>query len=682
MKKNYLLLPFFIFVSPAFAQHETHTHLDTTKVYELDEVVSYGSSQTNYISTLQPIKTELITGAGLKKMACCNLAESFENNASISVGYSDAVSGARQIRLLGLSGNYTQMLDEARPSMRGLAAPFGLSYMPGQWLESIQIAKGSGSVINGYESIAGQINLELRKPTTAEPLFVNVYLDHFLRTEANIASSLQLNDRWNTAILVHGSVDLQKQDENNDSFMDEPMKRQFNLANRWIYMGDNGTQWRFGVQGLYELRDGGQMDFDKNAPRNAQGRYGTQIENTHFNAYSKTGIPLNDDNAHNLAFVADYTFHELRSFFGIKDYTGRQHSGFVNVLLQNFFNDKHHLTTGLTGRFDDYNETLQDKWTYYYTPSSERRTASKEYDLSRREVVGGAFGEYTYNANNKFVLVAGLRADYNNLHRWLITPRVNVKYDITERFALRGSAGRGYRSANVVADNIGMLATGYEIKIDDDLHIESAWTCGGSLIYYFKLFNDDRSCLSVDYFHTSFSNQVLIDQEREREKVWVYNLPGKSYTNTYQIDFSTEPVQRFTVSATFRYNDNKVDLAGQGLVETPLRDRYKGVLNLQYGTRMYKWTFDLTAQINGQSRLPNFIPDKYSPVYPLFFAQVTRKFRGIDVYVGVENILNYKQSRPILEANDAYSPAFNSSVIWGPLMGRRIYAGLRYTLFK
>jgi outer membrane receptor for ferrienterochelin and colicin len=296
--------------------------------------------------------------------------------------------------------------------------------------------------------------------------------------------------------------------------------------------------------------------------------------------------------------------------------------------------------------------------------------------------VGGAFGEYTYNVNNKLVLVTGLRADYNNLHQWLITPRVNVKYDITEHLTLRGSAGRGYRSANVVTDNIGMLATGYEIKINNDLRMESVWTYGGSLIYYFKLFNDDRSYLSVDYFRTDFSNQVLVDQERERGKVWVYNLLGKSYTNTYQIDFNTEPVPRFTVSATFRYNDNKVDLAGQGLVETPLRDRYKGVLNLQYGTRMYKWTFDFTAQINGQSRLPNFMPDTYSPVYPLFFAQVTRKFRSMDVYVGVENIANYKQENPILFADDPFSPDFNSSVIWGPLMGRRIYAGLRYTLFN
>jgi outer membrane receptor for ferrienterochelin and colicin len=445
-------------------------------------------------------------------------------------------------------------------------------------------------------------------------------------------------------------------------------------------MDNSGTQWRFGIQGLYELRDGGQMDFDKHAPRTIQGLYGTQIENTHVNAYSKIGIPLNENNAHNIAFVTDYTFHELHSFFGIKDYTGRQHSGFVNVLLQNFFDDKHHLTTGVSGRFDDYDERLQDKWTLPVSP--ERRTASHNYDLSRREIVGGAFGEYTFNADNKLVLVAGLRADYNNLHQWLITPRMNIKYDITENLSLRGSAGRGYRSVNAVTDNIGMLATGYEIKIADNLNLESAWTYGGSLVYYFNLFNDERSYLSADYFHTNFSNQVLTDQEREPNTVWIYNLQGKSYTNTYQVDFSTEPLPRFTISATFRYNNNKVDLAGQGRVETPLRDRYKGVLNLQYGTRMYKWTFDITAQINGQSRLPNFMPDTYSPAYPLFFAQITRKFRGIDVYAGVENILDYTQENPILSVTDVFSPAFNSSAIWGPLMGRRIYAGVRYTLFK
>ncbi len=682
MKKTYLVFILFIFVfAVARAQQEALAN-DTTQ-YTLNEVVYSARSEGNYISKMKPAKVEVISNAGLCKMACCNLAESFENTASVSVGYSDAVSGSRQIRLLGLSGKYTSMLEENRPAMRGLSAPFGLSFLPGQWLESIQIAKGPGSVINGYESIAGQINMELRKPSTEEPLFVNAYIDNFLRTELNIVSSLQLNQKWSTAIFAHGSIDAQKHDGNNDGFMDEPLKKQLNFGNRWLYMADNGIQWRFGVNGLYERRDGGQMNFDKDAPRNyaPDSPYGTKIDNSHFNAYTKLGIPLNEDNSTNIAFVADYTYHKINTFFGVKDYDGTQQSAFVNLLLQNTLNEQHKFTAGISGHFDDYNELLSDRWF-----DAGMTMHSNIRDLGRREITGGIFGEYTFNYEDKLTLIAGLRADYNNLYNWLVTPRANLKYNITDQIVLRASAGRGFRSANVVTDNIGMLATGRQIRIDDALQMEDAWTYGGSLMFYFKLFQDEKAYISLDYFRTDFNNQVLVDQERDYNSVWIYNLPGKSYTNAYQIDFNAEPVERFTVALTFRYNDTRADYAMQGLLESPLIDRYKGVLNLQYATPMNKWIFDVTGQVNGQSRLPNFVyddhKDHYSPVYPMFFAQVTRRFKGLDVYLGVENILNYTQDNPIINAENPYATGFNSSVIWGPLMGRKFYAGIRYTLFK
>ena len=672
------LFTYSIIAFPAQAQNDVPA--DDTSAYTLNEAVFSARSEGNYISKMKPAKVEVITNAGLCKMACCNLAESFENTASVSVGYSDAVSGSRQIRLLGLAGKYTSMLDENRPAMRGLSAPFGLGFLPGQWLESIQIAKGPGSVINGYESIAGQINMELRKPTTAEPLFINAYVDHLLRTELNVVSSLQLNDKWSTAIFAHGSLDNQQHDDNSDGFMDEPLKQQINFGNRWIYLAENGAQWRFGVNGLYETRKGGQMDFDDKAPRNFS-TYGTGIDNTHFNAYSKLGIPLNEDNSWNIAFVGDYTYHKINSFFGMKDFDGVQHSAFANVLLQTNFNEQHRLTTGLSFHFDDYDETLTDRWL-----DNSASSFSQTWDLSRREIVGGIFGEYTFTLDDKLVVIGGLRADYNSQYQWLITPRANLKYSFTEQLILRASAGRGFRSANVVTDNIGMLATGREIRIDDDLKLEDAWTYGGSLMFYFKVFNDEKAYISLDYFRTNFTDQVLVDQERDYSKVWVYNLKGRSYTNAYQIDFSAEPVERFTVALTFRYNDTKAYYEGQGLVESPLIDRYKGVLNLQYATRMSKWIFDITAQINGQTRLPNFVhndnTNHYSPVYPMFFAQITRRFRGVDVYAGVENMLNYMQHDPIISPDAPYSPAFNSSAIWGPLMGRKIYAGVRFTMFK
>ncbi|MDR3133345.1 MAG: TonB-dependent receptor [Prevotellaceae bacterium] len=664
----------------------------------LDEVVVTGRQAGNYISKLSTIKTEVISAAGLTKMACCNLAESFENSAGVTVGYSDAVSGARQIRLLGLSGNYVQMLDESRPDMRGLAQPFGLSYTPGQWLESIQIAKGAGSILQGYENITGQINLEYRKPVTPQPLFLNLYFDRFLRTEANVVSSLQLSEKWSTALLAHASTDPKKYDDNHDGFMDEPVKRQINLANRWIYLADNGVQLRFGIKGLYEKRESGQMDFDYSRPRDTTG-YGSRIENKHFNAYVKVGVPLSvaqpprEDIAaaqatSNIAFIGDYTFHELNSFFGLKNYNGRENTATFNGLFQSGFGKYHTYTAGLSFRWDDYRELLEDAWL-----DNSRRPHDNTINLNRREITGGLFGEYTFNYKEKLTLVAGLRADYHSLYRWLLTPRATLKYHFSDRLILRASAGRGFRTANAITDNIGILATGRKIEIADDLQLEEAWTFGGSFSWYLPWGYDDNASISVDYFRTDFTHQVLVDAERylyeqpqHYSTYWIYNLNGKSYSNTFQVDFSIQPMARFTLLAAFRYTGAKTTYTGGRLRERPLNDRFKALLNLQYATRMHIWTFDLTAQLNGATRLPDvetMVPgNRYSPVYPMFFAQVTRKFKGVDLYIGVENILNYMQDDPILHADDPYSPLFNSTVIWGPLMGRRIYAGFRYTLFK
>ncbi|MDR2801927.1 MAG: TonB-dependent receptor [Prevotellaceae bacterium] len=673
---------------------------DTTLFEEtpLDEVVVTGRKAGNYISRIATVKTEVISSAGLTKMACCNLAESFENSAGITVGYSDAVSGARQIRLLGLSGNYVQMLDESRPDMRGLAQPFGLSYTPGQWLESIQIAKGAGSILQGYENITGQINLEYRKPVTPQPLFLNLYLDGFLRTEANVASSLQLSEKWSTILLAHASTDPKKYDGNHDGFIDEPVKRQLNLANRWTYIADNGVQLRFGVKGLYEQRESGQMDFDFNRQRDTTG-YGSNIENKHFNAYVKVGVPLRisqqprDDlsaapAASNIAFIADYTFHELNSFFGLKNYNGRENTATFNTLFQSGFGKYHTYTAGVSFRWDDYQELLEDAWL-----TNDRQQRSNAINLDRREITGGLFGEYTFAYKDKLTLVAGMRADYHSLYRWLFTPRATLKYQFSDRLILRASAGRGFRTANVVADNIGILATGRKIQIAEDLKLEEAWTLGGSLSWYLPWGYDGNASISVDYFRTNFTNQVLVDAERylyeppqNYSTYWIYNLQGKSYSNTFQIDFSMQPAERFTVLAAFRYTGAKTAYAYDRLRERPLNDRFKALLNLQYATRMNIWTFDVTAQLNGVTRLPDVETisngNRYSPAYPMFFAQVTRKFKGIDVYLGCENILNYMQDDPILHADDPYSPLFNSTVIWGPLMGRRIYAGIRYTLYK
>ena len=651
---------------------------------ELDEAVVVARSDANYLLRSSSVRTEVISSAGLNKMACCNLAESFENSASVSVGYSDAVTGARQIRLLGLSGIYTAMLDENRPVMRGLAAPFGLSYIPGQWLESIQIAKGPSSVINGVEAISGQINVEHRKPTDEKPLFLNAFVNSMLMGELNAASSLQIGSKWSTVLMAHASHSFMDHDMNGDGFRDEPRTTHLNIANRWLYYDESGVQVRFGVKALYDSRIGGQMSFGRNqvdSLRTMNVPWGTSITNRGVNGYLKVGVPLDADNSRNIAVVADYTYHQFDSYFGLKSFFGKQNSGFLNIMYQDIPNDSHRFTFGVRDFFDGYGQILHDG---YVDPlSSSGQAVFTDFDLSRRENSLGVYGEYTYTLGEKFSLVADLSLDWNSLYGLFLSPRANLKWAPADWLVIRASGGRGTRSPNVVVDNLGMMSTGRRLDIAPDLGMESAWTYGGNITFYIPIGFEDNSYLSIDYFRSDFTSQIIVDQEYDWSAVSIYSLDGPSYTNTWQADFSVEPFERFTILATFRYSDSKVWLKDRGLVERPLVSRYKGVLNLQYATRMNIWTFDFTAQINGPARLPDFaVKPGESGMSPVLFAQITRKFKGVDVYVGVENITNYRQEHPIIGAEDPWSPDFNASVIWGPLTGVTAYAGVRFTLWK
>ena len=692
---------------------------DTTGIYSerkdsLDAAVFVSRQAGNYLSKGKDIRTEVISAAGLCKMACCNLAESFENSASVTVGYSDAVTGARQIRLLGLSGVYTQMLDETRPVMRGLASPFGLSYVPGQWLESIQIAKGSSSVINGVECMTGQINMEHRKPTDEKPLFINGAVMSDTKMDLNIASSLQLGYKWSTVILGHVSGNIVAHDMDKDGFMDEPKQLQFNLSNRWLYMADNGVQVRFGLRAIQDSRLGGQMltengkhvfyNKDKYSPLPLMpgeiNPWGSDILNRSLNGYLKVGVPLNEDNSQNIALIADYNYQDMDSYFGKTKYLAGQHSAYANLLYQNVINDSHRFTLGLNGVYDRYDEDFSRMVVL------QNVTDNGITDLAS----AGVFGEYTYHYGETLSVIAGVRADWFNhvsdaKSKFRVSPRLTVKYMPIDEIVIRANGGRGLRYSTPLVDNIGVFSTGKRFEGEYRDHIlEDAWTFGGNITYYLPFGASSNTYLSVDYFRTQFAQQMVVDYEQDPTMINFYSLNGgRSYTDNIQLDFSVDPVERFNITATFRYTNAKIELAGKGLVEKPMTSRFKGVLNLQYATNLNKWIFDFTASLNGSCRVYDFMQNinedgsmtmspkegvarmyenGRTPIYPMLYAQVTRRFKGWDVYIGAENLTNFRQKNAIISADNPRAAMFDASCIWGPLMGIKAHVGFRFTLWK
>ena len=705
--------------------------VDTAGIYgeradSLDAAVFVSNQQGNFLSKGKEIRTEVISAAGLCKMACCNLAESFENSASVTVGYSDAVTGARQIRLLGLSGVYTQMLDETRPVMRGLASPFGLSYVPGQWLESIQIAKGASSVINGVECMTGQINMEHRKPTDEKPLFINAAVMSDTKIDFNIASSLQMGYKWSTVLLGHVSGNVVSHDMDQDGFMDDPKMLQFNLSNRWLYMADNGLQIRFGVRAIQDSRHGGQMlkengedvfynhnDYIWNPleynPEKGLNPWGSDILNRSLNGYLKVGVPLNEDNSQNIALIADYNYQDMDSYFGATKYLAGQHSAFANLLYQNVISDAHRFTVGLNGTFDRYDEVFRRQ--IWFDPMN----ASMNLQGSDAPTVtglgnAGVFGEYTYHCGEALSVIAGLRADWFNhvsdkSSKFKVSPRLTLKYMPIDEVVLRANGGRGLRYSTPLVDNIGVFSTGKRFEGAYNEHIlEDAWTFGGNVTYYLPFGASSNTYLSVDYFRTQFAQQMVVDYEKAVNHICFYALNGnRSYTDNIQLDFSVDPVERFNITATFRYTNAKIELEGRGLVEKPMTSRFKGVLNLQYATNLNKWIFDFTASLNGSCRVYDFMTNinedgsitknlkegvarmyknGRTPVYPMLYAQVTRRFKGWDVYIGAENLTNFRQEKAIIGADNPRAAYFDASCIWGPLMGIKAHAGFRFTLWK
>ncbi len=628
------------------------------------EVSEKQSTTLNKLFT--PINTEVISSKELLKAACCNLSESFSTNASVDVAFTDAVSGAKKIQMLGLDGVYTQILSENMPMLRGLSAAYGINYIPGTWIENILVTKGTGSVVNGYESISGQINLEFLKPQEQKHrFFINVYGNQKGRAEANIHATKKINEKLSTLLFTHASSNTMKQDMNKDGFLDMPLTQQYNVFNRWDFHNQKNFEAQFGIKGLYETRQGGQKNFVYAPERDSSNHYGIGINTKSLEYFSKTGFMFPSKPYKSVGIQTSGKWQEQDMYFGLRDYKGVQKNFYANVIYANIINNTNHkYKLGASYLLDDYDEKFND-------------TA-----FARTESVPGVFAEYTYSYPEKFSLVAGLRADYHNIHGVFYTPRLHLRWNATKKTTFRLSGGRGFRTSNVFVENQSVFASSRQIVMNEKLKPEIAWNYGVSANQQFKLF-DNEAFINVDFFRTDFENQVIVDLDQHVNKVVFYNLKGASYSHSLQVDMGFEPAKDFAVKMAYKWYDVK-STYNYELMDKPYVPKHRVMLNLAYATYMEKWKFDFTTNWLGKSRIPSTVLSpveyqlpKHSKEYFLLNAQITKKFRKFETYLGCENILNYTQKNPIVASENPFGPNFDASMIYAPVEGRIIYVGLR-----
>jgi outer membrane receptor for ferrienterochelin and colicins len=640
----------------------------------LKEVVVTARQASMFMSTMNPISTQIITSKELLKAACCNLSESFETNPSVDVSYSDAITGAKQIQVLGLSGIYTQLITENLPGTRGIASSYGLSYIPGSWIESIQVTKGIGSVGNGYESIAGQINVELKKPENSDRLFFNTYLNEMGRTEFNLNLSQKISSKWSSELLMHTDFLKIKSDENHDGFMDIPIGQQFNGINRWKYGNNKGLMIQFGVKALVDERIGGQLSFDPNKNRDTLNGYGVGINTKRLEGFGKIGYVFPGEKYKSIGFMVSALDHEQHSYFGLNTYDGTQHNLYANLIYQSIINNTNHkFRVGTSFLYDGYNETFNLAL------------------FKRTEIVPGAFGEYTFTPNDQFSFVIGLREDYNNLYGNILTPRLHLRYTVAKNTILRLAAGRGERTANIFAENISLFASSRQYIIIPSnskpgygLDPEVAWNEGASLQQNFRI-GERAGSLNVDFYRTDFENQVVLDLDKNPQQITISNLKGPSFSNSFQAEFNQEVFKGLDLRLAYRWFNVQATYHDQ-LLERPLIAQNRALANLSYETKN-KWKIDCTLQWYGRKRLPSTasnpeeyrLPD-YSPSYAVMNAQITKSIKMLDLYIGVENLTDFRQNNLIIDSQHSFSPYFDASIVWGPVLGRMVYGGLRYRI--
>ena len=595
----------------------------------------------------------------LFKAACCNLGESFTTNPSVDVAYNDATTGARQIKLLGLSGTYVQMLTENLPNFRGAAIPYALGYVPGPWMKGIQVSKGSASVKNVYESITGQINVDYLQPEDEQKVEVNLFGDSKSRIEANADANVHLSDKWATEILLHHENILKNHDDNGDGFYDMPGREQYNVQNRWVYKGKHYI-FHGGLGALKEIRTSGQDETHVHS----DDIYRIKLHTNRYEGYMKHAFILNHEHGTNIAFMSSASMHQLDAQYGNKFYDLNEKNLYGSLMFETNFSTQHNLSLGLSFNHDYLGQNL---------------------GKNEKETTPGAYAQYTYTLGTKLTAMAGVRFDHSSLYGNFFTPRFHVKYSPIDAISIRLSAGKGYRTVFALAEYNYLLSSGRNLNISKDLKQEEAWNYGLSTAFYIPMFGKTLK-LNAEYYYTSFENQAVVDYDANKELIAIYNLRGKSYSHTFQIDASYPLLRGLEITAAYRLNDVKCTYDyGKSLMEKPLTSKYKALFTASYKTPLGLWQFDATVQLNGGGRNPEpyLLADgsqSWSPRFHSFeqvSAQVTRWFRHWSIYVGGENLTGFKQKTPIYGASNPWGRDFEPTLVWGPVEGRMFYAGVR-----
>ncbi len=641
----------------------------------LQEVVVHSEKEGIILSNVSPVKTEILTSVELKKSACCDLAGCFETQSSVQPQTTNVITNAKELRILGLSGVYNQVLIDGFPMIHGLTSTYGISGIPGTLVDNIYISKGANSVLQGHESISGQINVETKKPNASEKLFVNAYMNSFLEKHLNLATNFKVA-KWHSLLAFHTVQPADKTDRDKDNFLDLPLLTRYMVLNKWRIGREKDWGWssEMALRFLTEKRTGGQTFFRPGEHKGSSTVYGNTVSLDQPELWAKTSYRFND--IHRITLYTSGFHQDQQSWFGSLSYKARQTNAFVNLQYELTRTANQSLKTGISFKSVNLSEDIA------FTDNSINRNYNGNYH--RHEKIAGLFAENTLSLlKGKLTWIAGIRADNHSQFGWYVTPRTLLKYDPTPALTIRANIGTGWRTVNLFSENIGLLASSRDIIFTEALTPERALNMGINITQKFESENVS-GYISADYYRTSFQNQVFPDYDTDPTKAFIKNFRGRSVSNGFQADFFMKLYKRYEFKAGYNFLDvYRINNATKEIL--PFNPRDKVLTTFSYKPANNKFHADINIHWFGKQRLPDtklnpvaYQRPDYSSDYTTVNAQFTYLFKAFEMYTGCENIFNFRQSQPIISWQDPFSPYFDISSVWGPTRGREFYAGIRW----
>lgn len=646
---------------------------------ELSEVIIQDEKPGVYISEMNPIKTETITQTELGKAACCDLAGCFETQTTVQPQTTNVITNSKELRILGLSGVYNQILIDGLPMVQGLSYTYGISGIPGTIVDQINVSKGANSVVQGFESISGQINVETRSPANTDQLFVNAYWNSFNEKHFN-ANAAFGGKKWRNLVAVHTVQPADRTDRHGDGFMDLPLLTRYMVYNRFEFGEADKPGWsgRVGLRLLHEERVGGQMNFHPEKGLGGQEIYGQRVEMMQPELFGRLDYTLSQRSR--LSLLASGFAQEQDSWFGLLGYRASQRNAYLNLQHEWDYSLSGRMIYGVSFRHLDLRETID------LENDLAGRTFAGSY--ARLENIPGVFAENTSHfLNQKLTWIAGIRADVHNEFGTRVTPRTLLKYNISDRTSIRASAGMGWRTVNLFSENIGLLASSRNIIFQEHLQPEQALNYGLNFTHKYESGKWD-GFVSADFYHTSFQNQVFPDYDTDPTMAIISNFTGPSYSRAYQAEWQVRYDRVVELKLGYGYLDVYRMIGGERF-ELPFNPRHKLLAVWSYKPRSERFHLDVNFHWYGQQRLPDtgsnpelYQRPEFSESFTMVNAQFTLNTGMFEWYLGCENIFDFRQMRPIVGWQDPFGPYFDTSSVWGPVRGREFYVGFRFRLTK